>query len=67
MPRGAVEAILRAARNCPSTNNTQPWSTIVAQGDTRDALAKAMLAKFDAGDQLGHVHSPRSPAYNVFI
>ena len=59
MPRGAVEAILRAARNCPSTNNTQPWSTIVAQGDTRDALVKGMLAKFDAGGRLGRIN-PRS-------
>ena len=50
VPREVVDSILRAARNCPSTNNTQPWTTIVAQGETRDALVKGMLAKFDAGD-----------------
>ena len=50
VPRRAIQSILRAARNCPSTNNTQPWTTIVAQGERRDALVAGMLAKFDAGD-----------------
>ena len=50
VPRQMIADMLKAARNAPSTNNTQPWTTIVCQGDARDKLAEAMLVKFDSGD-----------------
>ena len=48
--REQIHAVLKAARNAPSTNNTQPWTVIVTQGAMRDELAEKMLEKFDAGD-----------------
>lgn len=44
-----IAAILEAARNVPSTNNTQPWSVTVIQGEARDKLSTRMLEEFDAG------------------
>lgn len=44
-----ISAILEAARNVPSTNNTQPWHVTVIQGEARDKLSKQMLEDFDGG------------------
>jgi len=44
-----IFAILEAARNVPSTENSQPWCITVIQGEARDRLSKRMLEYFDAG------------------
>ena len=41
--------VLEAARNVPSTNNSQPWNVVVVQGEARQRLQTAMLEKFDEG------------------
>jgi len=49
VPRDIIAAILGAARNVPSTDNAQPWSVTVIQGEARDKLSQRMLEAFDEG------------------
>eukprot|EP00928_Gymnodinium_smaydae_P015989 TRINITY_DN15957_c0_g4_i1.p1 TRINITY_DN15957_c0_g4~~TRINITY_DN15957_c0_g4_i1.p1 ORF type:complete len:564 (+),score=116.55 TRINITY_DN15957_c0_g4_i1:85-1776(+) len=49
VPKAMIAAILEAARNVPSTDNSQPWTVTVIQGEARDRLSKRMLEEFDAG------------------
>lgn len=55
-----IAAILDAARNAPSTNNTQPWSVTVVQGEARDTLSRRMLEAFDAGRSGGQTYKKYS-------
>mmetsp|Transcript_54621 Transcript_54621/g.97092 ORF Transcript_54621/g.97092 Transcript_54621/m.97092 type:complete len:535 (-) Transcript_54621:1908-3512(-) len=57
-----ISAILDAARNVPSTNNSQPWCVSVIQGEARDRLGKRMLADFDAGKDGGQTYKKYSAA-----
>lgn len=50
VPKKVIQDILEGSRSLPTSANTQPWTIIVTQGDTRDKLCEKMLAKFDAGD-----------------
>jgi len=50
VPKDVISAILEAARNVPSADNTQPWTVTVIQGEARDKLSKRMLEHFDAGN-----------------
>ena len=43
VPKDVIAAILAAARNVPSTNNSQPWCVTVIQGEARDRLSQRML------------------------
>lgn len=47
--KDVIAAILDAARNVPSSNNSQPWCVTVIQGEARDKLSRRMLEEFDAG------------------
>jgi len=58
--KNIIASILEAARNVPSTNNTQPWSVTVIQGEARDKLSKQMLHDFDAGKDGGQTYKKYS-------
>eukprot|EP00927_Polykrikos_kofoidii_P031067 TRINITY_DN26726_c0_g1_i1.p1 TRINITY_DN26726_c0_g1~~TRINITY_DN26726_c0_g1_i1.p1 ORF type:complete len:565 (-),score=90.73 TRINITY_DN26726_c0_g1_i1:166-1860(-) len=49
VPKDIISAILEAARNVPSTDNSQPWCVTVIQGKARDELSRRMLEDFDSG------------------
>lgn len=50
VPHSVVRELLEAASSVPSSANTQPWTVVVVQGETRDRLSKKMLERLDAGD-----------------
>jgi len=51
-----LHAILDAACNAHSIDNSQPWSVTVVQGAKRDELSKRMLEQFDAGFNGGQTY-----------
>ena len=46
---GKIERILRFAARAPSGGNLQPWRVAVVSGQTKQALAQEMAARFRAG------------------
>lgn len=54
VPTEVLDAILDDAFKSPSWSNTQPYRIAVAQGESRDALAKAFNNNFDAIKDLQH-------------
>jgi nitroreductase len=56
VPREVLERVLLAARDAPSTRNTQFWQVAVVEGAAREELARRLCAAFDAG-------VPRRPDY----
>ena len=52
VPRPLLEAILAAAAQAPSSKNTQPWQVAVVTGATRDRLATALCAAYDAREPM---------------
>lgn len=60
VPKDVIEAVLSAARNVPSYNNSQPWSVTVIQGKMRDELSRVMLEKFDGGKDGGQTYKKYS-------
>jgi nitroreductase len=58
VPRGTVEAILRAASRAPSGSNVQPWKVRVTMGEEKARLSAALRAAHDAG-----VRVPRDYQY----
>jgi len=60
VPRDILVAILEAAQNAPSLNNTVPWRTTVIQGEARDKLSKSMLEYFDGGNDGKHTYKKYS-------
>lgn len=49
VPRGILEAVLRAAAHAPSTRNIQPWQVVVLEGAARDGLSRRLCEDFDRG------------------
>lgn len=49
--RQTVESILEAAAWSPSGSNIQPWRVQVLHGTRRHALARALMAAHDAGQE----------------
>mmetsp|Transcript_48513 Transcript_48513/g.81584 ORF Transcript_48513/g.81584 Transcript_48513/m.81584 type:complete len:247 (+) Transcript_48513:1-741(+) len=60
VPKDVIAAILAAARNVPSTNNSQPWCVTVIQGEARDRLSQRMLEEFDGGKDGGQTYKKYS-------
>ncbi len=48
VPRELLQDLLQTAARAPSGTNTQPWSVYVLQGQSKDALVKAVCAQHDA-------------------
>ncbi len=44
VPREIIERCLEAARLAPSACNSQPWTFLVVEGDTKDRLAAAAFS-----------------------
>jgi nitroreductase len=49
VPREALERVLTAAANAPSTRNGQPWRVAVVTGPALRDLVRRLCAQFDAG------------------
>lgn len=47
IPQEVIDAILTDAMTAPSWSNTRPYLVGVAQGETRDRISKAFLARWD--------------------
>jgi len=49
LPAGVIRAVLEDARWAPSHSNTQPWTTHVVSGASRESLSSALLEANEAG------------------
>lgn len=47
----AIERILHAASNAPSSQNNQPWRCMVLSGSSRNNLSASLLAAFDEDER----------------
>ncbi|MDR0498136.1 MAG: nitroreductase [Holophagales bacterium] len=49
--RETVVRLLELGAKAPSGTNVQPWKVYVLTGEAKDALSKAIVKKFDAGEK----------------
>jgi nitroreductase len=50
VPREVVATLLELGAKAPSGTNVQPWKVYALTGDAKNALSKAIMAKFDSGE-----------------
>jgi nitroreductase len=50
IPEEIIKSVINAARNAPSSKNTQPWSLIVIKGNKLNELRTLLLKKYDNGE-----------------